>query len=126
MLALRHFVPLQTLLLAIYARLFSLASHLLDVLGSDVIRPQSPPTKLAMTSAPLVMTEAPEIGERVKRIVTPQPATPVAHSLATGESLTQASAKPTLGRQVTQTQAITQKKKKRQKKTSAIDDIFGL
>jgi hypothetical protein len=64
MLALRHFVPLQTLLLAIYARLFSLASHLLDVLGSDVIRPQIPPTKLAMTSAPLVMTEAPEIGER--------------------------------------------------------------
>ncbi|GFZ44716.1 hypothetical protein JCM24511_02440 [Saitozyma sp. JCM 24511] len=125
MLALRHFVPLQTLLLAIYARLFSLASHLLDVLGSEVIKFQVSPAKLAITSAPSVMTEAPEIGERVERTVTPLPTTPVTQSIATQESLTQAPTEPRLERQVTRIQATTQKKKK-QKKTSAIDDIFGL
>jgi hypothetical protein len=126
MLALRHFVPLQTLLLAIYARLFSLASHLLDVLGSDVIKPQVTPAKLAITSAPSAMIEAQEIGEIVERIVTPLPTTPVAHSIATEESLIEPPAKPKLERQVPQTQATAQKKKKKQKKTSAIDDIFGL
>jgi hypothetical protein len=116
----RHFVPLQTLLLSIYARLFSLMTHLVHILGADALPTDKPETQPELERS----DHHPDlVGEKVAR--EPIPAAeqkPQPSTQMTPANPPSNSTPILLISNFTKQKAMPTKKKK----SSAIDDIFGL